>query len=210
MLLATSPSRCGYIKFRFFEYWWVTFWEYCMLGIITISILPVSGSGWRLMSGVFCPFYRDLLRKSKWRRKDGMGNSSPDFVSHSEIIFHITCISMRSLSFYCKWFAWALGMSQLVCRYIKDYDGGTLMECRIDPKLPYIDLPAMIRLQRQACVSSLNLFIDDSALRYFNDLVSHICGTHNGSLLCLLCTSRIVHILWLRETSWLGISIFTL
>ncbi|XP_002960878.2 histone acetyltransferase GCN5 [Selaginella moellendorffii] len=34
--------------------------------------------------------------------------------------------------------------------YIKDYDGGTLMECRIDPILPYIDLPAMIRLQRQA------------------------------------------------------------
>jgi histone acetyltransferase len=36
------------------------------------------------------------------------------------------------------------------CRYIKDYDGGTLMECRIDPKLPYVDLPAMIRRQRQA------------------------------------------------------------
>lgn len=34
--------------------------------------------------------------------------------------------------------------------YIKDYDGGTLMECRIDPKLPYVDLPAMIRRQRQA------------------------------------------------------------
>lgn len=34
--------------------------------------------------------------------------------------------------------------------FIKDYDGGTLMECRIDPKLPYIDLPAMIRRQRQA------------------------------------------------------------
>ncbi|KAH8962626.1 hypothetical protein BDL97_05G111200 [Sphagnum fallax] len=33
--------------------------------------------------------------------------------------------------------------------YIKDYDGGTLMECRIDPKLPYVDLPAMIRRQRQ-------------------------------------------------------------
>ncbi|CAM6120294.1 unnamed protein product [Calypogeia fissa] len=34
--------------------------------------------------------------------------------------------------------------------YIKDYDGGTLMECKIDPKFPYIDLPAMIRRQRQA------------------------------------------------------------
>ncbi|PQM40012.1 histone acetyltransferase GCN5 [Prunus yedoensis var. nudiflora] len=34
--------------------------------------------------------------------------------------------------------------------YIKDYDGGILMECRIDPKLPYTDLSTMIRCQRQA------------------------------------------------------------
>ncbi|GJN20617.1 hypothetical protein PR202_gb08015 [Eleusine coracana subsp. coracana] len=35
-------------------------------------------------------------------------------------------------------------------RYIKDYDGGILMECKIDPKLPYVDLATMIRRQRQA------------------------------------------------------------
>ncbi|OIW11279.1 hypothetical protein TanjilG_28370 [Lupinus angustifolius] len=34
--------------------------------------------------------------------------------------------------------------------YIKDYDGGILMECQIDPKLPYTDLSTMIRRQRQA------------------------------------------------------------
>ncbi|KAK8693942.1 hypothetical protein V6N13_071508 [Hibiscus sabdariffa] len=34
--------------------------------------------------------------------------------------------------------------------YIKDYDGGILMECKIDPKLPYTDLSTMIRHQRQA------------------------------------------------------------
>ncbi|KAL3517632.1 hypothetical protein ACH5RR_020221 [Cinchona calisaya] len=34
--------------------------------------------------------------------------------------------------------------------YIKDYDGGILMECKIDPKLPYTDLSTMIRQQRQA------------------------------------------------------------
>ncbi|KAH7577611.1 hypothetical protein JRO89_XS01G0275100 [Xanthoceras sorbifolium] len=34
--------------------------------------------------------------------------------------------------------------------YIKDYDGGILMECKIDPKLPYTDLSPMIRRQRQA------------------------------------------------------------
>ncbi|KAK9067590.1 hypothetical protein SSX86_011701 [Deinandra increscens subsp. villosa] len=34
--------------------------------------------------------------------------------------------------------------------YIKDYDGGILMECKIDPKLPYTDLSTMIHRQRQA------------------------------------------------------------
>ncbi|XP_020591688.1 histone acetyltransferase GCN5 isoform X2 [Phalaenopsis equestris] len=34
--------------------------------------------------------------------------------------------------------------------YIKDYDGGILMECKIDPKLPYTDLSTMVRRQRQA------------------------------------------------------------
>lgn len=34
-------------------------------------------------------------------------------------------------------------------RYIKEYDGGILMECKIDPKLPYTDLSTMIHRQRQ-------------------------------------------------------------
>ncbi|KAK9704941.1 hypothetical protein RND81_07G021600 [Saponaria officinalis] len=34
--------------------------------------------------------------------------------------------------------------------FIKDYDGGILMECKIDPKLPYTNLSAMIHRQRQA------------------------------------------------------------
>ncbi|XP_061360996.1 histone acetyltransferase GCN5-like [Gastrolobium bilobum] len=34
--------------------------------------------------------------------------------------------------------------------YIKDYDGGILMECKIDPKLPYTELSPMFRRQRQA------------------------------------------------------------
>lgn len=67
----------------FFEYWWVTFWKHCMHGIQS-----VSGNGWQVMSGVFCLFYRDLLRKSKWRRKDGMGNASTDLVPRCGIIFH--------------------------------------------------------------------------------------------------------------------------
>nr|GFC49971.1 histone acetyltransferase GCN5 isoform X2 [Tanacetum cinerariifolium] len=34
--------------------------------------------------------------------------------------------------------------------YIIDYDGGILMECKIDPKLPYTDLSTMIHRQRHA------------------------------------------------------------
>ncbi len=34
--------------------------------------------------------------------------------------------------------------------YIKDYDGGTLMECIISERLPYTDLPGMLRAQRAA------------------------------------------------------------
>lgn len=34
--------------------------------------------------------------------------------------------------------------------YIKDYDGGTLMECIINERLPYTDLPGMLRAQRAA------------------------------------------------------------
>ncbi|XP_076930602.1 histone acetyltransferase GCN5-like [Bidens hawaiensis] len=34
--------------------------------------------------------------------------------------------------------------------YIKDYDGGILMECKIDSKFPYTDLSSMIHRQRQS------------------------------------------------------------
>lgn len=34
--------------------------------------------------------------------------------------------------------------------FIKDYDGGTLMQCVLHPKLPYANLPGMIRQQQAA------------------------------------------------------------
>lgn len=34
--------------------------------------------------------------------------------------------------------------------YIKDYDGGTLMECAIYAALPHLGLPAMVTAQRAA------------------------------------------------------------
>lgn len=34
--------------------------------------------------------------------------------------------------------------------YIKDYDGGTLMECRLDPRVPYASLPDVVSAARAA------------------------------------------------------------
>jgi histone acetyltransferase len=34
--------------------------------------------------------------------------------------------------------------------YIKDYDGGTLMECILDERIPYTDFPSLICQQRMA------------------------------------------------------------
>ncbi|XP_047308671.1 histone acetyltransferase GCN5 [Impatiens glandulifera] len=42
--------------------------------------------------------------------------------------------------------------------YIKDYDGGILMECKIDPKLHYTELSLMVRRQRQAIDETIKEF----------------------------------------------------
>lgn len=42
--------------------------------------------------------------------------------------------------------------------YIKDYDGGTLMECFIHPTLPFVELPAAIAAQRTALDSAVRQY----------------------------------------------------
>ncbi|KDD73121.1 hypothetical protein H632_c2512p1 [Helicosporidium sp. ATCC 50920] len=42
--------------------------------------------------------------------------------------------------------------------YIKDYDGGTLMECAIHPRLPHVRLPAMLLRQKEAVESQVRLY----------------------------------------------------
>ena len=39
--------------------------------------------------------------------------------------------------------------------YIKDYDGGTLMECLLDHRVPHVDIPQMVRAQRAALDSRI-------------------------------------------------------
>ena len=42
--------------------------------------------------------------------------------------------------------------------YIKDYDGGTLMECVIVQRLPHTRLPAMLQAQKQALDSRIRQY----------------------------------------------------
>ena len=37
--------------------------------------------------------------------------------------------------------------------FIKDYDGGTLMECHIHPSIDYLHIPDIVTLQRSVCIS---------------------------------------------------------
>ena len=39
---------------------------------------------------------------------------------------------------------------------IKDYEGGTLMECYINPNINYVEIPATIRKQRMVVEAKIN------------------------------------------------------
>lgn len=36
--------------------------------------------------------------------------------------------------------------------YIKDYEGATLMECELNPRIPYTELSHIIKKQKEVCV----------------------------------------------------------
>ena len=61
-----------------------------------------------------------------------------------------------------QWFGW-----------IKDYDGGTLMECVLFPRLPYTELPVVVRAQREALDAKIrgfsNSHIVHPGLQHFAD-----------------------------------------
>eukprot|EP01104_Vermistella_antarctica_P015114 TRINITY_DN4895_c0_g2_i1.p1 TRINITY_DN4895_c0_g2~~TRINITY_DN4895_c0_g2_i1.p1 ORF type:complete len:1118 (+),score=320.55 TRINITY_DN4895_c0_g2_i1:280-3633(+) len=57
--------------------------------------------------------------------------------------------------------------------YIKDYDGGTLMECIVDPKVHHLDIPNMVRRQRDAMQKKIrevsNSHVRHAKLAWFSD-----------------------------------------
>ena len=49
--------------------------------------------------------------------------------------------------------------------FIKDYDGGTLMECVIVQRLPHTRLPAMLQAQKQALESCIRHYSKSHVVR---------------------------------------------
>lgn len=56
---------------------------------------------------------------------------------------------------------------------IKDYEGGTLMECYINPNINYIEIPAMVRRQRKAVEDK----IQSMTVRIILLLLLSFCGS---------------------------------
>lgn len=48
--------------------------------------------------------------------------------------------------------------------YIKDYDGGTLMQCSIHPRVNYLDIPGMIRRQKQFVLDRIRAHVGDERM----------------------------------------------
>ena len=64
--------------------------------------------------------------------------------------------------------------------YIKDYEGATLMECELNPRIPYTELSHIIKKQKEVCALFHGAFC---AVRMWGIRVcaeEHVCG-------CVLC-----------------------
>ncbi|KAJ6352346.1 hypothetical protein OIU76_001544 [Salix suchowensis] len=62
--------------------------------------------------------------------------------------------------------------------YIKDYDGGILMECKIDQKLPYTDLSTMIRRQRQSAMDLLDHYSPYVSPKAIDEKIRELSNCH--------------------------------
>ncbi|KAL3717412.1 hypothetical protein ACJRO7_008920 [Eucalyptus globulus] len=79
--------------------------------------------------------------------------------------------------------------------YIKDYDGGILMECKIDPKLPYTNLSTMIRRQRQAIHEKIRELSNCHIVYQGIDFQKRDAGVPQKSI-------KVEDIAGLREAGW--------
>jgi len=85
---------------------------------------------------------------------------------------HACCLAYQrpslQLSLHSDWLSYALGQGftreitlprERWVGYIKDYDGGTLMECVIHPKIPYADLVTFFRVRNSTALTVVALTV---------------------------------------------------
>jgi hypothetical protein len=65
---------------------------------------------------------------------------------------------------------------------IKDYEGGTLMECYINPNINYVEIPATIRKQRMVVEAKINSLTVCAQLT-FNIHKQRVCAVYFASIL---------------------------
>ncbi len=71
------------------------------------------------------------------------------------------CFSVTLFLNYCQGFTKSVSLPRdRWVGYIKDYDGGTLMECVINPHVNYLDIPGLIARQREVSEFRGVLYVD--------------------------------------------------
>jgi len=79
-------------------------------------------------------------------------NHLKEHVKTEDIEFFLTYADNYAIGYFKKQgFTKTISLSKKLWQgFIKDYDGGTLMECVIHPRLQYLKVPEMIAIQRKA------------------------------------------------------------
>lgn len=63
--------------------------------------------------------------------------------------------------------------------YIKDYEGATLMECELNPRIPYTELSHIIKKQKEVCVSlCVSVYTHMLARTQPGGFLVHLGGEH--------------------------------
>ncbi|GAB5362393.1 hypothetical protein AAMO2058_000792900 [Amorphochlora amoebiformis] len=95
-----------------------------------------------------------------------MMNYLKEHVKKEGIEYFLTYADNYAIGFFKK-----QGFSKIVTMprtrwagYIKDYDGGTLMECRINKKANYLDIPGMMQAQRNAVYQKIHSISNSHAI----------------------------------------------
>lgn len=112
---------------------------------------------------VFCAVSSSMQVKGYGTR---MMNHLKEHVKKEGIEYFLTYADNYAIGYFKKQgFSKVVSMPQTRWRgFIKDYDGGTLMECRINHKVDYKNIPAMIKAQRETVFKKIHSISNSHAV----------------------------------------------